>query len=103
MLYNFQLLKYAGENGVAAYGVLMYVNMIFLAMFIGYSTGTAPIVSYHYGAGNHGATTTDSQMPSSLNISGRMRMAATSKTRLRKNEISAEVTPSLSAVKKDEP
>ena len=54
MLYNFQLLKYAGENGVAAYGVLMYVNMIFLAMFIGYSTGTAPIVSYHYGAGNHG-------------------------------------------------
>ncbi len=54
MLYNFQLLKYAGENGVAAYGVLMYVNMIFLAVFIGYSTGTAPIVSYHYGAGNHG-------------------------------------------------
>lgn len=54
MLYNFQLLKYAGENGVAAYGVLMYVNMIFLAVFIGYSTGTAPVVSYHYGAGNHG-------------------------------------------------
>ena len=53
MLYNFQLLKYAGENGVAAYGVLMYVNMIFLAVFIGYSTGTAPVVSYHYGAGNH--------------------------------------------------
>ncbi len=53
MLYNMQLLKYAGEDGVAAYGVLMYVNMIFLAVFFGYSMGTAPIVSYHYGAGNH--------------------------------------------------
>lgn len=50
MLYNIQLLKYAGENGVAAYGTLMYVNMIFLAAFIGYSTGVAPVVSYHYGA-----------------------------------------------------
>lgn len=53
MLYNMQLMKYAGENGVAAYGVLMYVNMIFLAAFIGYSVGTAPIIGYHYGAGNH--------------------------------------------------
>ena len=53
MLYNVQLMKYAGEDGVAAYGVLMYVNMIFLATFIGYSVGTAPIVSFHYGAGNH--------------------------------------------------
>ena len=52
MLYNVQLLKYAGEDGVAAYGVLMYVNMIFLAIFIGYSIGTAPIVSYHFGADN---------------------------------------------------
>lgn len=53
MLYNVQLIKYAGENGVAAYGVLMYVNMIFLAVFIGYSVGTAPIIGFHYGAGNH--------------------------------------------------
>lgn len=53
MLYNFQLLKYAGNNGVAAYGVIMYVSFIFVAMFIGYSVGTAPIVSFHYGAGNH--------------------------------------------------
>ena len=53
MLYNVQLLKYAGEDGVAAYGVLMYVNMIFLAVFIGYSMGTAPVVSFHYGAGNY--------------------------------------------------
>ncbi len=52
MLYNVQLLKYAGEDGVAAYGVLMYVNMIFLAVFIGYSMGTAPVVSYHFGADN---------------------------------------------------
>ncbi|MCM1364411.1 MAG: MATE family efflux transporter [Faecalibacterium sp.] len=54
MLYNVQLMKYAGEDGVSAYGVLMYVNLIFLAVFIGYSVGTAPIISYHYGAGNHG-------------------------------------------------
>ena len=54
MLYNFQLLKYIGEDGVSAYGVLMYVNMIFQAIYIGYSVGTAPIVSFHYGAGNRG-------------------------------------------------
>ena len=53
MLYNLQLMKYAGEDGVAAYGVLMYVNMIFLAAFIGYSVGTAPIIGYHYGSGNN--------------------------------------------------
>ena len=52
MLYNIQLLKYAGENGIAAYGVLMYVNFTFLSMFIGYTVGTAPIISYHYGAEN---------------------------------------------------
>ena len=54
MLYNVQLIRYAGENGVAAYGVLMYVNMIFLAAYIGYSIGTAPVISFHYGAANHG-------------------------------------------------
>ena len=53
MLYNVQLIKYAGENGVAAYGVMMYVNFVFLAAFIGYSVGAAPVISYHYGAGNH--------------------------------------------------
>lgn len=53
MLYNVQLLKYAGENGVAAYGVMMYVSMIFSAAFIGYSIGTAPIISYNDGAKNH--------------------------------------------------
>lgn len=53
MLYNIQLMKYAGENGIAAYGVMMYVSMIFSATFIGYSIGTAPVVSYHFGANNH--------------------------------------------------
>ena len=52
MLFNVQLMKYAGENGVAAYGVLMYVSMIFQAIFLGYTVGTAPVVSYHYGADN---------------------------------------------------
>lgn len=53
MLYNMQLIRYVGEDGIAAYGVLMYVNMIFLATFIGYSTGISPVVGYHYGAENH--------------------------------------------------
>lgn len=53
MLYNVQLMKYIGENGVSAFGVLMYVNLVFLAAFIGYSIGTAPIIGYHYGAKNH--------------------------------------------------
>ena len=53
MLYNIQLLALAGENGVSAYGTMMYVNMIFLAIFIGYSIGTAPVVGYHLGAENY--------------------------------------------------
>ena len=53
MLYNIQLIRYAGEDGVAAYGVLMYVNMIFLSTFLGYAVGTAPVISYHYGAEHH--------------------------------------------------
>ena len=53
MLYNYQLLKYAGEEGIAAYGVLMYVNMVFLAIFIGFATGIAPVIGYHFGAHNH--------------------------------------------------
>ena len=54
MLYNLQLMKYAGENGIAAYGVIMYVNFFFIAVFIGFSIGNAPLVGYHHGAGNHG-------------------------------------------------
>ena len=53
MLYNVQLMKYAGENGVAAYGTMMYVSFAFVSIFLGYSVGTAPIIGYHYGAGNH--------------------------------------------------
>lgn len=52
VLYNLQLMKYAGENGVAAYGVIMYVSFIFIAIFLGYSIGVAPIIGYNYGAGN---------------------------------------------------
>lgn len=50
-LYNVQLMRFAGEDGVAAYGVIMYVNFIFNAIFYGYSIGSAPVFSYHYGAG----------------------------------------------------
>lgn len=53
ILYNFQLMKFAGESGVAAYGVIMYTNFIFIAVFIGFSIGSAPIISYHYGAKNY--------------------------------------------------
>ncbi len=52
MLFNARLMKYAGEDGVASYGVLMYVSMVFQAVFIGYSVGTAPVISYNYGARN---------------------------------------------------
>ena len=53
MVYNLQLMRFAGEDGVAAYGVLMYVNMIFLATFIGFAVGIAPVVGFHFGAKNH--------------------------------------------------
>lgn len=52
-VYNYQLMKYIGENGVSSYGVLMYVQFIFVAIYVGYAIGCAPIVSYHYGAENH--------------------------------------------------
>lgn len=53
ILYNLQLMKLIGEDGVAAFGTIMYVNFIFIAIFLGYSIGSAPIIGYHYGAGNH--------------------------------------------------
>jgi len=52
ILYNFQLLRYAGEDGIAAYGVIMYVNFVFISVFIGFSIGTAPLIGFHYGANN---------------------------------------------------
>ncbi len=53
MLYNYQLMRFLGENGVAAFGVIEYVAFIFSAIFYGYAVGSAPVVSYHFGAGNH--------------------------------------------------
>ena len=52
MLYNAQLMKYIGSDGVAAYGIIMYISFIFSGTYLGYSIGTAPIIGYHYGAGN---------------------------------------------------
>ncbi len=52
ILYNFQLIRFAGENGIVAYGVIMYVNFIFISVFIGFCVGSAPIISFHYGANN---------------------------------------------------
>ncbi len=53
ILYNFQLMRLIGENGVAAYGVIMYVSFFFVSLFIGFSIGCAPIISFHFGAQNH--------------------------------------------------
>lgn len=52
ILFNYQLMRFAGEDGIAAFGVIMYVNFIFMALFLGYSMGCAPIIGYHYGANN---------------------------------------------------
>ena len=54
MLYNMQLLKYIGQDGINAYGVVQYLAFVFLATFFGYNIGSAPIISYHYGAQNYG-------------------------------------------------
>lgn len=54
MLYNLQLIRYAQENGIAAYGVIMYVNLVFLAIYIGFAIGSAPLIGYNYGADNRG-------------------------------------------------
>ena len=52
ILYNFQLIRFAGEDGIAAYGVIMYLNFVFISVFLGYSVGSAPIISFHFGAEN---------------------------------------------------
>ena len=52
ILYNYQLMLRAGENGVAAYGVMMYMSFVFSAVYLGYAVGCAPIISFHYGAAN---------------------------------------------------
>lgn len=54
ILYNVQLMRLAGEDGVAAYGVIMYVSFIFMAFYFGFSVGVGPVISYHYGAQTHG-------------------------------------------------
>lgn len=68
MLYNYQLMSIAGENGIAAYGVIMYVQFVFSAIFIGYAIGSAPIIGYHYGADN--ADELSSILKKSLKITG---------------------------------
>ena len=51
MLYNFQLMRFAGEHGVSAYGIIMYTAFIFVSVFFGYAIGVAPVIGYHYGTG----------------------------------------------------
>ena len=52
-LYNYQLLSIAGEDGVAAYGAIMYITFIFMSIYLGYASGSAPLISFQYGAKNH--------------------------------------------------
>ena len=52
MVYNAQLLRYAGNDGLAAYGVLMYIDFLFISIFLGYTVGISPVISFHYGAKN---------------------------------------------------
>ena len=54
VLYNMQLMRYAGEDGVAAYGVVMYAAFVFIGIYMGYSSGCSPIMGYHFGAAHHG-------------------------------------------------
>lgn len=75
ILYNWQLMRMAGEDGVAAYGVIMYVNFIFIAIFLGYSIGVAPVVGFHYGAGHHDEL--KSLLRKSLTITAVMAVALT--------------------------
>lgn len=75
MLYNLQLMRIAGEDGVAAYGVIMYVNFVFTAVFFGYSIGSAPVIGFHYGAQNCGEL--KSLFTKSLTIIGISGMALT--------------------------
>ena len=53
LLFNLAMLKYIGEDGVAAITIIMYVLMFVSALFIGYSYGAAPMISYYHGEGNH--------------------------------------------------
>ena len=69
MVYNAQLMKYAGENGVAAYGMIMYFSFFFVAIFLGFSVGTSPVIAYHYGAQNR------SELRNLLNIGIRLNLA----------------------------
>ena len=89
MLYNIQLLKHAGENGVAAYGVMMYVSMIFAAAFIGYSMGTAPVVSFHFGAQNH--TELQSLLRKSLRLIGLFSLVMLAAAQLPELELELEL------------
>lgn len=75
MLYNWQLMRFLGTDGVAAYGVIMYVNFIFIGIFLGYSMGSAPIVGFHYGAGHREEL--QSLLKKSLQIIGVMSIGLT--------------------------
>ena len=78
ILYNTQLLRYAGEDGVAAYSIMMYVTMVFIGIFFGYSNGSSPIVGYHYGAQNHAELKNLFRKNIIINVAGSVIMLALS-------------------------
>lgn len=54
MMFNWTMLRYVGENGVAAVTIIMYVLMFVSSLYTGYSYGVAPMISYYHGEENHG-------------------------------------------------
>lgn len=74
ILYNIQLLRYAGEDGVAAYSIMMYVTMVFIGIFFGFANGSGPVVGYHYGAQNHAELKNMFRKNTVLNILGSVGM-----------------------------
>lgn len=78
ILYNTQLIKYAGEDGVASYSIMMYVTFVFIGIFFGYANGSAPIIGYHYGAQNHAEMKNLFKKGITLNLSASVIMTALS-------------------------
>lgn len=88
MLYNIQLMKFVGSDGIVAYGIIMYVSFIFAGTFLGYAIGVAPIIGYHYGAGNEAEL--KSLLKKSLALTGAAAVALTATAEL--------LAPALGAV-----
>ena len=78
MAYNYQLMRYIGEDGVAAYGTIAYLMFVFVAIFVGYSIGVSPVIGYNYGAENYPEQRNVFRKSLALIFAGSLLMAAAS-------------------------